>query len=80
MSNMFLERKGTLNSLTSHINGNIRREYFLCEIGEGYEFWLEGQLEYVNLFFYMSNVGWTAILLTLSGLILGLTRLAILLK
>ena len=51
MSNMFLERKGTLNSLTSRINGNIRREYFLCEIGEGYEFWLEGQLEYVNLFF-----------------------------
>lgn len=56
MSNMLLERKGTLNSLTSHINGNIRREYFLCEIREGYEFWLEEQLDSVNLFLYMSNL------------------------
>lgn len=77
MLNILLKRKGKINSLTLHIKGNTRREYFLCEIEKGNEFLLQGHLEYINVCSAMSNVDWIAILLTLLELILGLTPLEI---
>lgn len=56
MLNMLLQRKGKINSLTLHIKGNTRREYFLCEIEKGNEFQLQGHWEYVNVCSTMSNL------------------------
>lgn len=69
------KKRGGINSLTLHIKGNIRREYFLCVTKKGNDFQSQGHLEYVNVCSAMSNVHWTAVFLTLLGLILRLTPL-----